>query len=193
MIRDLKDIIDSREDLLAEKQRLKAAVKMHRATIRNSFTEIRDELNPFSVFTNENSSLQTIFKSMSANPLVSQGLAAGTELLLKKLYPKRSGFLQRLILPIVIKKVSEFIAAPRVSQKLADSMHTAADTLRKVPKIKPVKPPIQNNNSRNHESETVSEENPAVLLERKPTYRGSKSSKNKIATQLRLLAARIRQ
>lgn len=193
MTRDLKDIIDSREDLLAEKQRLKEAVKMRRATIRNSFAEIREELNPFSAFTSGNGTFKNIFKSVGGSPLINQGIAAGAELLLKKTYLKRAGFLQRLLLPLIIKKVSEFIVAPKVTDRVVETMHLAAAALRKYPETE------KNTDNRKTVERALAPktdlEQPNLVLayKEKEPLKTTQPRRHKIALRLRTLAAKIRE
>ncbi len=133
MTRDLKEIIDSRTDLLAEKKRLKSSIKMRKADIRDSFTGIRDELNPLSLFSRNISgnSLSKGILSMAGNsPLVSLGVSTAANFLLKKFLLRRAGFLPRIILPVVIKKVSDLIIAPKLNDKIVTGIRTVADKIR---------------------------------------------------------------
>ena len=133
MTRDLKEI-DSRDDLLDEKERLKQSIKARKAGISNSFSAMRAELNPFRAFSGSSDGGKSIagslLSSAGSSPLVSMGVSSAANFLLKRVFLKNAGFLPRLILPLVVKKASDFIVAPTLNKKLVGGMRTAAEKIR---------------------------------------------------------------
>ncbi len=125
---EIRPKISSYEDLMVEKDRLRASIKFSKANISNSIDEIKDELNPFSGISRKASDL---FSSGTANPLVSYGVTNATNFLLHKVILKNAGWLPRLILPLVVKKISSFIVAPQLNEKITSGMHQVADSIRK--------------------------------------------------------------
>lgn len=135
MTKDLKEIIDNRNDLLAEKERLKESIKMRKASISNSLVDIKDELNPLNIFSGVGNrsnaeSGKSFLSNAGSSPLVSMGVSTAANFLLKKVLLRNAGFLPRLILPLVIKKASDFIVAPKLNEKLVDGMRATAEKIR---------------------------------------------------------------
>lgn len=136
---ELKEIIDNRDDLLIKKQQLKDSILARKANIRESFSDMKDELNPLSLFrskkngnvagTTENK-FSNLLSAAGSTPLVSMGVSTAANFLLKNVLLKRAGFLPRLILPFVIKKASDFIVAPKLNNKIVSAMHNTAETIR---------------------------------------------------------------
>lgn len=151
MTNDIKERVDNRDDLLREKERLKEAIKMRKASIGKSFGDIRDELNPLSIFSgsgNKNGigSGSNIFSNMGSSPLVSMAVSTAANFLLRNVFLKKAGILPRLVLPFVVKKASEFIMAPRLNEKLVGGIRNAADKIRQtdvgdvLPEVKEIVP-----------------------------------------------------
>lgn len=134
---DNKPIIENRDDLLAEKARLKAEIRRRKAGIGDSFGEIKEELNPLNFFSrkrkggeSDGSLFQNLLNSAGSTPLVSMGISAAANFLLKKVVLRKAGILPRLLLPLVVKKASDFIVAPKLNKKIVSTMHSTADTIR---------------------------------------------------------------
>lgn len=135
---DTKPIINNREDLLEEKARLKAKIKMHKADIGNSFSDMKDEMNPLKIFSNKKRNnlqvgkrtISNLMQAAGSSPLVSLGVANATNFLLRKSLLRNAGIIPRLLVPLVVKKASEFIVAPTINRKIVSVMHDAADTIR---------------------------------------------------------------
>lgn len=135
MTKDLKEIIDNRDDLLAEKKRLKDSIRMRKASISGSFEEMKEEVNPLNFFRGKKdgkglAAVGNVLNSAGGSPLVSMGVSTAANFLLKKVLLRKAGFLPRLILPLVVKKASDFIVAPKLNKKIVSVMHNTADTIR---------------------------------------------------------------
>jgi len=147
-----KSTIENRADLLAEKERLKANVRARKAEIGKSYNEIKDELNPLNLFSGKKgktgsdmdikSGFQKFLHSAGGNPLVSMGVSGAANFLLKKIFLRNAGFLPRLILPLVVQKVSDFIVATKLPKKSVSAMHNVADAIRETD-VKEVLPPAR--------------------------------------------------
>lgn len=135
---ELKETIDNREDLLQQKERLKNSITARKNGIRDSFGEMRDELNPLNMFSRKSSSgegdtinnVKSFLNSAGSSPLVSMGVSTAANLLLRKFVLRRAGFIPRLLLPLAVRKASEFIVAPKINAKIVNAMHSTADTIR---------------------------------------------------------------
>ncbi len=91
-----KPQIDNYEDLMEEKERLKARLRSRKTRIKQSFEEIKDEINPF---TNIRKTAQEAFSTSTTNPLVKFGIKRASELLIGKVLLKKAGWLPRLVVP----------------------------------------------------------------------------------------------
>ncbi|MFV0604576.1 MAG: hypothetical protein ACK5NK_01925 [Niabella sp.] len=132
-----KTVITNREDLLAEKKRILDSIKERKASIGTTVTAIKEELNPFSVFTNKKlhtnegeSGISGILQSVGKSPLVSMGIAGAANLLLRKVYLNKAGILPRIFLPLLVKKASEFIVAPKLQHKITSAIHQTAKAIK---------------------------------------------------------------
>ena len=135
---ELKEVINNREDLLQEKIRLKNSIAARKDGIRDSFGEMKDELNPLNMFSRKSadgssttiSGVKNLLSSAGSTPLVSMGVSTAANFILRKFVLRRAGFIPRLLLPLVVKKASEFIVAPKVNRKIVSAMHNTAETIR---------------------------------------------------------------
>lgn len=134
---DSKILIENLDDLREEKKRLKAEIKMHKAGIGQSFTEMKEELNPLNFFSRKGDSgeeqrggFKNLLNSAGSSPLISLGVSTAANFLLKKVFLRNAGFLPRLVFPFVIKKASDFIVAPKLNKKIVSAMHNTAETIR---------------------------------------------------------------
>ncbi|HRN48972.1 MAG TPA: hypothetical protein PK110_04635 [Niabella sp.] len=124
---EIRPKISSYEDLMVEKERLRTNIKYSKADISNSIEGIKDELNPFTGITRKTSELLSV---KTSSPLISYGVSNAANFLLHKVILKNAGWLPRLIMPLVVKKVSEFIVAPQLNDKITSGMHQMADSIR---------------------------------------------------------------
>lgn len=123
-----KPTISSREDLLAEKARLINFVRIKKTEIGNSFDALRDEVNPFKNF---GKTAKDILTADFKNPIIGLGVGQITNRLVKNVLLKRAGVIPRLIIPIVLKKLSTYAISEKGGNKIANSLHTLAAKIRK--------------------------------------------------------------
>lgn len=122
-----KPQIDNYEDLMEEKERLKARLKSRKARIRQSFDEIKEEVNPFS---NIRKTAQEAFSTSTTNPLVKFGIKRASELLIGKVLLKKAGWLPRLVVPFLVREVATRLIGSKADKKIATALRTAADKIR---------------------------------------------------------------
>jgi hypothetical protein len=128
MTKDLKKIINNRNDLLAEKERLTNSIKMRKAAIGNALENIRTEINPFSIFSKTDNDEGGFLSNKNNGHLINKGVSVAADFLLKKLLSKNTGFLPKLILPFVVKKISELLIHSKWNNKMITAMKNTADT-----------------------------------------------------------------
>jgi hypothetical protein len=114
-------------DLLAEKERISEQIRVSRRQISADLDLIRDEMNPFKVLSD---GARKLLKGGEASPAVKQAVATATGFALENFVLKRAGWLPRIIVPWVVKKVSGFVVAPRVNELIVKSLHSAASSVR---------------------------------------------------------------
>lgn len=208
---DTKPNINNREDLLEKKARLKAKIKMRKADIGQSFSDMKDELNPLNIFSRKKGNklqegkrtISNLVQAAGNSPLVSMGVANATNFLLRKSLLRNAGFIPRLVVPLLVKKASEFIVAPTINHKIVSAMHDAADTIREtdiktvLPDAKDMVPDaaltaVARTSERIADTlyDTADKIRPAEKVYVSTPY--SENSNQKIAKKLRRLAARIR-
>jgi hypothetical protein len=95
--------INSYEELVREKERLQLQLEVHKAAVRNHVAEIKQKLNPvknvirfFSNFT----------APAATNTLVGSGLGLSLELLVRRLFFAKTGWLIKMVGPILVKNFS---------------------------------------------------------------------------------------
>jgi hypothetical protein len=95
--------ITTYEELLREKQRLqlqlevhKSAVKMHVEGIKKKFNPVKNVIRFFSNFTS----------APETNTLVGTGLGLSLELLIRKMFFAKTGWVTRMVAPILLKNFS---------------------------------------------------------------------------------------
>lgn len=122
-----KPIINSHEDLMAEKARLKNSLKQHKQNMKASFAGIKEELSPI---TQVAKTTKDIFNADSHNPLLAMGIGKITDLVIRKGILRRAGWLPRLIAPVVVQKISTYLVAQKGGGKIAEILHHTAEFLR---------------------------------------------------------------
>ncbi len=114
-------------DLLAEKERISEQIRVSRRQISADLDLIRDEMNPFKVLSDK---ARKLFNGGEASPVVKQAVANAAGFALENFVLKRAGWVPRIIVPWVVKKISGFVVAPRVNQLIIKSLHSAASSVR---------------------------------------------------------------
>ncbi|MFT4094559.1 MAG: hypothetical protein QM640_13085 [Niabella sp.] len=124
-----KPDINNYEDLMEEKERLKAGLKNNKAHIRQSFGALKEELNPFSQL---RKTAQTALKANTANPVIQFGIRRAADFLVGKVFLKRAGWLPRLIVPLIVKQVATRVVGHKADKKIAGTLRKAAHTIRDI-------------------------------------------------------------
>jgi len=122
-----KPQIDNYEDLMEEKERLKARLRSRKTRIKQSFEEIKDEINPF---TNIRKTAQEAFSTSTTNPLVKFGIKRASELLIGKVLLKKAGWLPRLVVPFLVREVATRLIGSKADKKIATALKSAASKIR---------------------------------------------------------------
>ncbi|MFT3901632.1 MAG: hypothetical protein QM727_00505 [Niabella sp.] len=121
-------VIKNYNDLVAEKERLKKNIRLRKAHIGEGVDSVKQAFNPIAQVAG---TTKAIFNSERQNPLISFGVSRLTDFLFGKLLLKRTGFLGRLVIPVVVRRISTYLIASNFSDKAADTLHAFAQKLRK--------------------------------------------------------------
>ena len=124
-----KPQIDNYEDLMEEKERLKARLKASKAGIKQSLGDIKEELNPFS---NIKKTAQEALSTSTTNPLVKFGIKRASEFLIGKVLLKKSGWLPKLVVPFLVREVATRLIGSKADKKIATALRSTAHKLREV-------------------------------------------------------------
>ena len=124
-----KPDINNYEDLLKEKDRLKANLQAGRNNIKTSFREIKEELNPFSTI---KKTAQSALGTSTTNPIIQFGIKRASEFLIGKVLLKKAGWLPRLIVPFIVREVATRLVGVRADRKIADTLKATAEKIRDV-------------------------------------------------------------
>jgi len=91
------------EELVREKERLQLQLEVHKAAVRGHVADIKKKLNPlrnvihfFSNFTSP----------VGTNTLVGTGLGLSLELLIRKVFFARTGWITKMLGPVLLKNFS---------------------------------------------------------------------------------------
>ncbi len=98
--------IDTYQDLITEKQRLKLLLEERKIIIKEDTAALRETLKPAT------DALGVIGKLTSrdkTNPLINLGVDVGIDLIIKKLILGRAGWVAKLVVPFVLKNFSSNI------------------------------------------------------------------------------------
>lgn len=124
-----KPIITSHKELMEEKARLKAKLSQHKSAMHSSFDGIKEEFNPISQFRQK---AKNVWSADASNPLIAMGIRKITDLVLKKGILRNAGFLPKLLVPLVVRKVSTYFVSKKAADQYANILRGAAHVLRKV-------------------------------------------------------------
>ena len=93
------------EDLEAEEKRLQALLYSHKANIKDSFSAVKDGLNPFK------QALDTAKRLLSrdkTNPMMKFGVDLGVDVLIRRLLLSKAGWVTKIVVPFVVRNYSSF-------------------------------------------------------------------------------------
>jgi len=122
-----KPMINNIGDLMEEKKRLKARLQSDKASIRRSFEELKDEVNPFSGL---KKTAHDALSAGTANPLIKFGVKRASEFLIGKVLLKRAGWLPRLVVPFLVREATTRLIGSKADKKIAGALHSLATRLR---------------------------------------------------------------
>ena len=91
------------EDLEAEEKRLQALLYSNKANIKDSFSAVKDSLNPFK------QAIDTVKKFLSrdkTNPIMKFGVDFGLDILIRRLLLSKAGWFTKLVVPFVVRNYS---------------------------------------------------------------------------------------
>ena len=95
--------ITTYEELIREKQRLELQLEVHKSAVKMHVTELKKKLNPVK-------NVIRFFSNFSApvasNSLVGAGVGLSVEMLIRKLFFAKTGWITRMIGPILLKNLS---------------------------------------------------------------------------------------
>ena len=95
--------ITTYEELLRERERLQLQLEVHKSAVQTHVTELKKRLKPVKnlirFFSNFTSPAET-------NTLVGTGLGLSLELLIRKMFFAKTGFITRMVGPILLKNFS---------------------------------------------------------------------------------------
>ena len=95
--------ITTYEDLLKEKERLQLQLEVHKASVKMHIEDIEHKLQPVK---NIIRFVSNFTASPSKNTLVGTGLGISLELLIRKLFFAKTGWIARMFGPILLKNFS---------------------------------------------------------------------------------------
>ena len=93
------------EDLEAEEKRLQAILYSHKANIKDSFSAVKEGLNPF------RQAIDTAKKLLSrdkTNPMMKFGVDIGLDLLIRRLLLSKAGWFTKIVVPFVVRNYSSY-------------------------------------------------------------------------------------
>lgn len=109
--------IKSYNDLMAEKQRLKAHFNIQKQNLRQEFVGLKDTFNPVSNILKSVGKFTSPDKSMG---LINTGLGFGLDLLLRKFILKKSNWLVRFAAPFFIRNILSHITADKIKTAMPE-------------------------------------------------------------------------
>ena len=132
-----RPIITNYQDLIKEKIRLKTSLKASKTNLKQSFEELKGELNPLNAI---GKATRNALHPNSANPLVQFGMKNASEFIFGKLLLKRAGWLPKLIVPFLVKEVATRVIGTKTDKKMASLLKSFAEMIRKTTIPKGSKP-----------------------------------------------------
>src|SRR5438105_7185865 len=91
------------EELLREKERLELQLQVHKAAVKTHVAEIKRKLNPI---TNAIHFMTNFGAPAIGNSLMGTGIGLSMELLIRKIFFSKTGWVMKMVAPILIKNFS---------------------------------------------------------------------------------------
>src|SRR5689334_18203309 len=95
--------ITTYEELLREKERLELQLEVHKAAVKMHVDDIKKKLNPIR---NVVHFFSNFSPSAAGDTMIGTGLGLSLELLIRKLFFARTGWITKMVAPILIKNFS---------------------------------------------------------------------------------------
>src|SRR5580765_142756 len=95
--------ITTYEELLREKERLELQLAVHESAVRTHIVEIKRKLNPLKNVVNFFSNFTA---TGTSNTLIGSGLGLSLELLIRKIFFSKTGWITKLVGPVLLKNFS---------------------------------------------------------------------------------------
>ena len=93
------------EDLAAEEKRLRALLYSHEANIKDSFSAVKDSLNPFAQAAE---TAKKLFFRDKTNPMMAFGLDFGVDVLIRRLLLGKAGWFTKIVVPFFVRNYSSY-------------------------------------------------------------------------------------
>jgi len=97
--------IKTYEDLEAEEKRLNALLYSHKANIEDSFSAVKDGLNPYKQAVETAKSLFSLDKT---NPMMRFGMDFGVDVLIRRLLLAKAGWFTKIVVPFFVRNYSSY-------------------------------------------------------------------------------------
>ena len=120
--------IKSQKDIAMERLKLKMELSQNKAALNHSITSLKEEFNPIA---NIVGTVQNVAHADTNHPLIGLGMSFISDKLVKNVFLKKSGWLKKMLVPVLVKKISTYAVANIKSEGLANALHKAANILRK--------------------------------------------------------------
>ena len=95
--------ITTYEELIREKERLQLQLEVHKSAVRMHVTELKKKLNPVK---NVIRFLSNFRAPLASNSMVGAGIGLSVEVLIRKLFFAKTGWITRMVAPILLKNLS---------------------------------------------------------------------------------------
>lgn len=148
--------IETYNDLLEEKQRLKNLLQAQRELIREDIKEIKAELQPL------RSAVTVVgkfFNRDTSNPLLSLGASKLIDLLVKKVILGRAGWFTKIAVPFLLKNYSSHVIDDNKG-KLGGWLMSLLAKLKRKKKKNKVKEAVEDEDEYDYDEELVQQEVP---------------------------------
>ena len=93
------------EDLEAEEKRLQALLYSHKANIKDSFSAVKDGLNPFKQAMD---TAKKLFSRDKTNPVMKFGVDLGVDVLIRRLLLAKAGWFTKIVVPFFVRNYSSY-------------------------------------------------------------------------------------
>ncbi|MES2649777.1 MAG: hypothetical protein V4717_23060 [Bacteroidota bacterium] len=110
-----KPDIKSYDELVSEKERLKALFTSQKEGIKTEIAALKDNFNPVKTMAKKFGKFTTPDKSLG---LLNAGLSFAVDLILRKVILKKSGWMVRLAAPFIVKNVVSHFAANKIKSDM---------------------------------------------------------------------------